>query len=140
MSTEKIVAGVVAALLAIAVSRAVHAEPLRIRYGVWVGYGPLFIAQEKGFFAKEGVAVQLIKMDEHTAAFAAMAAGRIDAAAATVSDVAAFSDLGYEPLACIMALDESFGADGILATKDIRSSLVLLRGLPLLPPHDKVGA
>ena len=26
------------------------AEPLRIRYSVWVGYGPLFLAKEKGYF------------------------------------------------------------------------------------------
>jgi ABC-type nitrate/sulfonate/bicarbonate transport system substrate-binding protein len=27
---------------------AAHAEPLRISYFIWAGYGPLFVAQEKG--------------------------------------------------------------------------------------------
>ena len=36
------------------------AEPLRIRYSVWVGYGPLFLAQEKGYFRAENVDVQLV--------------------------------------------------------------------------------
>ena len=47
-----------------------QAEPLRIFYFVWVGYGPLFVAQEKGFFAREGVEVELINNEDHTAAFA----------------------------------------------------------------------
>lgn len=41
---------------------AAHAAPLRIGYLVWVGNGPLFVAQEKGFFAKEGIEVGLIDM------------------------------------------------------------------------------
>ena len=34
---------------------AAQAEPLRLSYFVWPGYGPFFVAQEKGFFAREGV-------------------------------------------------------------------------------------
>jgi hypothetical protein len=32
-----------------------HAEPLRVAHTVWVGFGPLFIAEEKGSFARAGV-------------------------------------------------------------------------------------
>jgi hypothetical protein len=39
-----------------------RAEPLRITHTTWVGYGPLFVAQEKGFFAAEGE-VELINID-----------------------------------------------------------------------------
>ena len=48
-----------------------QAEPLRIFYFIWVGYGPLFVAQEKGFFAKEGVEVELINIEDHTPLFGA---------------------------------------------------------------------
>ena len=46
-----------------------QAEPLRIFYFAWVGYGPLFLAQEKGFFAQKGVEVELINNEIHAAAF-----------------------------------------------------------------------
>ena len=60
---------------------AAQAEPLRIRYSIWVGYGPLFVAAEKGFFAKEGVEVELIRIEDDTATLAALFAGQIDALA-----------------------------------------------------------
>ena len=40
------------------------AEPLKIRYSVWVGYGPLFLAREKGFLKEEKVDVELINMED----------------------------------------------------------------------------
>ena len=52
--------GCSAAALYLFLTGAAQAEPLRIFYFIWVGYGPFFVAQEKGFFAKEGVAVELI--------------------------------------------------------------------------------
>jgi NitT/TauT family transport system substrate-binding protein len=53
-------AGIVAAVVVMAGgSQAAHAEPLRIGYLTWVGLGPLFVAKEKGLFAKEGVEVEL---------------------------------------------------------------------------------
>ena len=48
---------------------AAAAEPLRIRYAVWVGYGPLFLAQQKGYFAAEKVEVQLVKMEDPKESF-----------------------------------------------------------------------
>ena len=98
-----------------------QAEPLRIFHFTWVGYGPLFVAQEKGFFAKEGVEVSLIRNDDHTAAFAGLAAGQVDAVAGSLQDVVLFAEPGEEPLLCVLVLDDSRGADGIAANKDIRS-------------------
>ncbi len=63
MCTWKRFAGIVAALLiAAGVSHRAQAEPLRIGYLTWVGNGPYFVAKEKGFFAKEGIQVDLIDM------------------------------------------------------------------------------
>jgi ABC-type nitrate/sulfonate/bicarbonate transport system substrate-binding protein len=47
-----------------------QAEPLRIGHLTWVGLGPLFVAKEKGLFAKEGVEVELINMAIHEAMYA----------------------------------------------------------------------
>jgi ABC-type nitrate/sulfonate/bicarbonate transport system substrate-binding protein len=52
MMIGKHFAGIVTALLVTAgASQTAQAEPLRIGYNIWVGFGPLFVAQEKGLFA-----------------------------------------------------------------------------------------
>jgi NitT/TauT family transport system substrate-binding protein len=98
-----------------------HAEPLRVFHFTWVGYGPLFVAQEKGLFAREGVEVALVKNDDHTAAFAGLATGQADAIAGGLQDAAVFAAPGEEPLVCVLAMDDSRGADGIVAASDIRT-------------------
>jgi NitT/TauT family transport system substrate-binding protein len=102
-----------------------QAEPLRLFHFTWVGYGPLFVAQEKGFFAREGIEVSLIRNDEHNAAFAGLADGQVDAVAGSLQDIVLFAEPGEEPLQCVLVLDDSRGADGIAANKDIRSIAAL---------------
>jgi NitT/TauT family transport system substrate-binding protein len=136
MNIRTHVTGILAAfLVAIGASHAARAEPLRISYFTWVGYGPLFVAQEKGYFAKEGVEVELINIDDHTAAFGGLFAGQVDAIAAGTQDVLTFSEPDEDLLVCVLPLDESRGGDGILATKDIQTvadlegkSVAVLRG------------
>jgi NitT/TauT family transport system substrate-binding protein len=121
MGVRQRFAGIVTSFLMIVSSQAVQAEPLRLRYTVWPGYGPIFVAQEKGLFAEEGLEMELIEMEEHTAAFAGLAAGQVDAVLGAPPDIPAFSQPGEEPLACALALDADVGGTGILTTKDIRS-------------------
>jgi NitT/TauT family transport system substrate-binding protein len=59
-------------------------EPLKIRYSVWVGYGPLFLAQERGYFEEERVDVQLIKVEDPGESFRALGAGRLDGVVSTI--------------------------------------------------------
>ena len=113
--------GGLAATVWLIVAGAAQAEPLRISYFTWVGYGPLFVAQEKGFFAKEGVEVELINIDDHTAAFAGLFAGQVDAILGATQDVLTFSEPDEDPLECLLPLADSRGGDGILANKDIRT-------------------
>jgi NitT/TauT family transport system substrate-binding protein len=121
MAIRKHFANIVTALLmAAGASHAAQAEPLRIGYLIWVGFGPLFVAKEKGLFAEEGVQVELIDMAVHEASYAGLFAGQIDAVGATVDDLLPRYD-PEDPYVCVMALDESLGADGILATNDIQS-------------------
>ena len=47
----------------------------------------MFVAQEKGFFAKEGVEVELINMAIHEAMYAGLFAGQVDVIDATVDDM-----------------------------------------------------
>lgn len=115
-----------------------HAEPVRIAHTVWVGFGPLFVAKEKGFFAREGVEVELIRIEEHTTQYAGLASGQIDAAAAAFQDAPVFSDPDEPPLVCVLMLDESRGADGVLATQDIRT-VADLKGRSVAVLHGSVS-
>ena len=53
-------------------------EPVRITLSPWMGYAPAFIAQEKGFFEKNGVKVELIFLNDSPAAKAAYVADEAD--------------------------------------------------------------
>ena len=88
MSIRTHFASIFAALLVTTGSiQAARAEPLRLSYFVWPGYGPFFVAQEKGFFAKEekgffakeGVEVELINIEDHGAVVAGLSSGQITA-------------------------------------------------------------
>jgi len=121
MDLRNRLAGIVATLLVIAGgSQAAHTEPLRIGHLTWVGLGPLFVAKEKGLFAKEGIEVELIDMAIHEAMYAGLFAGQIDMIDATVDDMLPNFD-PEQPYACVFTMTESLGADGIVANNDILS-------------------
>ena len=102
---------------------AAKAEPLRIGYLTWVGLGPLFVAKEKGLFAKEGVEVELINMAIHEAMYAGLAAGQIDASDATVDDMLPNYD-PEQPYACVFApLSHSAPMASSPATTSARSPI-----------------
>lgn len=115
---------VAAILVSAAGSQAAHAEPLRIAHVVWVGNGPFFVAQEKGFFAEEGVEVHMINTEGGH--WEALLDGQVDALTTTISTVATHFGLATKP-ACVLALDESLGGDGVIADKDIET-IADLRG------------
>jgi NitT/TauT family transport system substrate-binding protein len=113
--------GIITGLLLIAGgSHAAQAEPLRIGYLIWVGFGPLFVAREKGFFAEEGIQVELVDMAIHEALYAGLFAGQTDAITVTVDDMLPHFD-PEDPYVCFLATDESRGGDGIVANNDIKS-------------------
>lgn len=96
------------------------AEPLKIRYSIWVGYGPLFIAKEKGFFKEEKVDVELVNIEDPKEGFFAMAAGRLDGVVSTIDTMTLYLKTGKE-FQYVLALDDSAGGDGIVARKEIKS-------------------
>lgn len=120
--------GMVSAILVMTgASQTAHAEPLRVIYAIWVGYGPLFVAQEKGFFADQGVEVALINFDDQRAAYAELFAGQVDAVASAMDEAVSFAEPDEDTLVCVLALDDSVGADGVVAHNDIRT-IADLRG------------
>jgi NitT/TauT family transport system substrate-binding protein len=96
------------------------AEPLKIRYSIWVGYGPLFIAKEKGYFKEENVDVDLVNIEDPKEGFFALAAGRLDGVVSTIDTMVLYLKTGKE-YQYVLALDDSAGGDGIVARKEIKS-------------------
>jgi NitT/TauT family transport system substrate-binding protein len=137
MTVTKHLAGIVAALLVTAgVSQAADAKPLRIAYPIWVGNGPLFVAQEKGFFDDEGIDVHLINIEDTQ--HEAVVDGQVDAGAATINTTVLYAAKLEETFVCVLAMDESLGGDGIVVRKDIHS-IADLRGKTVASNHDTVG-
>jgi NitT/TauT family transport system substrate-binding protein len=99
-----------------------QAEPLRISYTIWVGFGPLFVAQERGFFAAEGVDVHLINIEHGSSVgTAALLDGQIDALSTSADTAVARIQPDRELFVWVAAFAESAGGDGVVATRDIRS-------------------
>lgn len=103
-----------------AVTGAEKEEPINIRLGfnTWVGYGPFYIAQEKGFFAEHGLNVDLQRIEGTADRRSALIAGRLEGMGSTVDDLIISAAQGVKGK-MVLALDESAGADGILTVKDI---------------------
>ncbi|MGE6487138.1 ABC transporter substrate-binding protein [Paenisporosarcina sp. NPDC076898] len=93
-------------------------EPLKVTLPTWTGYGPLFLAKEKGFFEKNGVDVELSIIEGLGERKAALAGGKIDgmATALDVQVTLAGADI---PVQVVWLLDDSYGGDGILVKNDI---------------------
>jgi NitT/TauT family transport system substrate-binding protein len=105
-------------LVGLVVSGGAGAEPLKLAHSTWVGYGPLYVAQEQGFFDEEGIEVELIVMEDPKIRFAALAAGQIDLAVTTVDTMLNFRNENQD-YRYLFALDDSKGGDGIVANKEI---------------------
>src|SRR2546430_5750120 len=54
------------------------AAPLRIGLVTWIGYGPLYVAQEKGYFKEQNVQVDLQRIEGDVERRAATAVGEAD--------------------------------------------------------------
>jgi len=95
-----------------------HAEALKLAHSTWVGYGPFYIAQEKGFFKQEGVEIELSVMENTPLKMGALMAGRVDIVASTADEFPTYMRNG-KPLRYILAVDNSNGGDGVVSHKDI---------------------
>ncbi len=108
----------------------------RIGLGPWVGFGPLYLAKEKGYFDEAGLNIDLIVLTGLAERNSALKAGRIDALAAPV-DYFVLSAGNRLETTIVMSIDESIGGDGIVTRKDIKrfedlrgKKVAFQRGLP----------
>jgi NitT/TauT family transport system substrate-binding protein len=97
---------------------AAKAEPFEIVHTTWVGYGPLYLAQDLGYFKDEGVEVKLTTIEEKTLQMAAVMSGQAAGALGTVDEFLLYMNKDV-CLKYVFALDESAGGDGIIVSKGI---------------------
>src|ERR1700742_720429 len=118
--TIGLIAGLAALAWAGATNVALADDTVTIAHSTWVGYGPLYIARDKGFFKENGVDVDLVIMEDPKDRFPTLMADRIQMIASTV-DTALLYMKNPDDYKYVSAIDDSDGGDGIVANKDITS-------------------
>lgn len=119
---------VVTAALLLAACAAQPSRPTRVRIGTqpWIGYGPWWIAQEQGLFAKHGLEVELVDFVEDKEVNAAFASGQMDAANLATHTAIKLFAAGVD-LRIVLFEDASYEADAIVAPSAL-ASVADLRG------------
>jgi NitT/TauT family transport system substrate-binding protein len=98
----------------------VKPPPLKVSCVPFVGYTPLIIAQEKGFFKEQGVDVELSYVDYSQLQDADFSAGKYDAIGLTLGDLVILSATNPD-MQAVMVVDESTGADVVVAQSNIKT-------------------
>jgi len=93
---------------------------LTVAFNSWVGFAPLYIAEERGYFKDEGLDVKLKLLEDTAEKHASFGSGSIDILATTVDDVVILASRGIRGKV-FLSVDMSNGADGIVAVKEIKS-------------------
>jgi NitT/TauT family transport system substrate-binding protein len=122
---------------AIALSAPSEAKVLKIGHSTWVGYGPFYIAREKGFFKDEGVEVESVIMEDTTLKMGALLAGQIDLAASTSDEFPIYLKPG-KSVKYLLAVDYSNGGDGSAANKAIKT-VADLKGKKVAFEHGSIS-
>ncbi|MDR3505527.1 MAG: ABC transporter substrate-binding protein [Acidocella sp.] len=123
-------------------SAALAATKLNLGIVPWIGYGPIYVAAAKCFFAAHGVDVNLVNFDDPSAIPGAIYSGQVGAGTLTYDQVIGTNAKGWH-LKVVMPIDYSAGADAMLSTDDI-TSVSQLKGMkvayaPLTPSDFLLG-
>jgi NitT/TauT family transport system substrate-binding protein len=110
---------------------------LNVAFQEWAGYGPFYLAKEKGFFEEEGVNVTLIDERLDSDRRDAFLSGMLDCEAAAFDTLISKVAQGV-PLVAVMKIDSSYGCDAIVADKNI-SKLEDLIGKRVALARNDVG-
>jgi NitT/TauT family transport system substrate-binding protein len=103
-----------------AASQSARETTVRIGTQPWIGYGPWWIAQEKGLFEKYGLKVELVDFAEDKEVNAAFASGDMQAANLAAHTAIKLYTAGLD-LSVVLLEDVSTSADAILADNSITS-------------------
>ncbi|MFC1597005.1 ABC transporter substrate-binding protein [Planctomycetota bacterium] len=105
-------------------------KTFRVAIITWVGYAPIHLAQEKGFF--EGIDVELKKIEDTAARRAALVSGQVHGSIDIVDSFTNAAAAGL-PAKVVLKLDDSVGGDGVVVKNEI-SSIQDLKGCTVAYP------
>lgn len=92
---------------------------LRVGFDSWVGFAGVFAAVDRGFFEKEGVAVELRSFPGPTDTIPPTIAGDLDIALTTPDNVMSVDAGQKADLVTIDVIDVSVGADAVVAKNEV---------------------
>lgn len=132
---------VMAGFAAVLLSRALRVDepPLRIAINAWPGYEFATLAREKGFFAEEGVEVEILELSSLSDSRRAFERGQVDGFFATLVEVLVAREIAGRPSQIAMVTDWSDGADVIMSRAGV-GSVEELRGKRIGVETDSVNA
>lgn len=93
-------------------------EPFRVGTNIWIGYEPLYLAQDLGLYGE--APIRMVTLPNATEAQQALRAGVVEAAALTLDEALTMQQDGVD-LRVIAVMDTSHGADVLMAKPSVRS-------------------
>lgn len=96
-------------------------KPLTVGLVTWIGYAPIYVADAKHFFSDENIQVEVKTLDGPGAREAAYQAGELDFLPNTPDAFAIFFSERPPKGKLVAGLDESKGADGVVAKSEIKT-------------------
>ncbi|MBB6675419.1 ABC transporter substrate-binding protein [Cohnella nanjingensis] len=95
-------------------------EPIKIALSPWPGWFFWYLVEEKGFFEKHGVNVELKWFPVYSDSLQALSTGKVDANSQTLSDTLAPASKDIK-LKAVLVNDNSNGGDAIVSKTEIGS-------------------
>ncbi|MBW7471458.1 ABC transporter substrate-binding protein [Marinobacter sp. M216] len=107
---------VAAVMAATGISGCGRSQPLRMGIHPWIGYEPLYLAEEFGWLSES---VTLFKGEAAADSMAGLLSGALDGAALTLDEMLRVKDQGGDPVV-VGVTDVSAGADALIVQPSIR--------------------
>ncbi|MBC16986.1 Aliphatic sulfonates family ABC transporter, periplasmic ligand-binding protein [Pseudodesulfovibrio profundus] len=101
-------------------SNAIAGTPVKVAHATWVGYGPLYIAKDLGYFDEEGLDVDIMIIEDESQYAAALASGNIDGLGNVLDREVIHYAKGTDEVV-IFGMDESSGGDGVVSSAEIKT-------------------
>lgn len=95
-------------------------KPLKVQMITYPGTLPFYVAKEKGFFAKRGVNVEIVVINDFSQFVSSIATNQTQVSSSTADATPVLVDSGV-PIKEIFATDVGYGADGLLVQSSINS-------------------
>jgi NitT/TauT family transport system substrate-binding protein len=93
---------------------------VKVTINTWPGLGPYYVAKAKGFDREEGIRLEVIMNENTESRRSSLLAGEVDLVGITLDAVILAQSRGV-PMTVVGLSDMSYGGDGIIAKKEIKT-------------------